>query len=441
MPDHKFRQHVDRNYVLLDAKQRIIDLMENGQELPEVGIYDEPVRYFKANEQWCKIIFGWLDWLEDVAGWHDAEDDNYSGIQQILIFEEGIDPMSIDYEALQAAIKAGMYDMVNDVAKQIVSGRTKNISVDEEGAVSDPSEGGTSDVDIPADDPATAINESESAIYGGVVNLFETLEAFYLKLDNYYGSTNGTPTTPESDAVFNITAIYPCNDLGMAAAVGNYYLYRNSNGKLNVSINNTVHQYAYCRGYGKAAWSQWVAEISGYAQAKKTQVLGLSDALMPEFWTSYFEAGTRVPSTGYLAASCVKMASQTLTNVAYTTVGIPLQPSPAKGGHRVKVTISGYYVDPDGDIQDAQWYRSNAGVLTRSTFELNHGAGNQQPSASEVPYTTANNHTYVYTVDLADVSSSWELKFPRNGNMNVSSTSPTSGFTITIEDLGQWVPL
>lgn len=91
MPDRKYEKTNDRNYTLLDAKQRVIDLMANHQPLPEVGIYDEPVRYFKANEQWCKVIFGWLDWLEDVAGWHEAVDDNYAGIQAILTFEEGIE--------------------------------------------------------------------------------------------------------------------------------------------------------------------------------------------------------------------------------------------------------------------------------------------------------------------------------------------------------------
>lgn len=96
--DHKFDRSKDRQIVLLDAKQRIIDMMENHQDLPEVGVYDEPVRYFKANKEWCKIIFGWLDALEEVAGWPEAIDDNYPGIQGILIFEEGIElpPAEID---------------------------------------------------------------------------------------------------------------------------------------------------------------------------------------------------------------------------------------------------------------------------------------------------------------------------------------------------------
>lgn len=121
MPDHKFRQKQDRNYVLLDAKQRIIDLMENGQELPSVGIYDEPVRYFKANEEWCKIIFGWLDWLEDVAGWPDAEDDSHAGIQSILEFEEGIELPEFELDCGDVEDCLETSTIINNINTQITN--------------------------------------------------------------------------------------------------------------------------------------------------------------------------------------------------------------------------------------------------------------------------------------------------------------------------------
>jgi hypothetical protein len=91
MTDHKFDKSTDRHATLLDFKQRLIDLMANSQQLPETEWDEEPVRYYKLNKKWAPIVFGWLDWLEDVAGWADAEDENYEGIQAILAFEEGID--------------------------------------------------------------------------------------------------------------------------------------------------------------------------------------------------------------------------------------------------------------------------------------------------------------------------------------------------------------
>ena len=88
--DHKFDRLYDRRRVLADEKARIIDFLDFELEPPTVGIYDEPVRYFKANKQWCKFIFGWLTWMQDPAFWKDAVDTTYFAIQQILIFEEGI---------------------------------------------------------------------------------------------------------------------------------------------------------------------------------------------------------------------------------------------------------------------------------------------------------------------------------------------------------------
>lgn len=83
----------DRFAILADFKQRIIDLTDNDFVPPEVGIYDEPVRYYKMNLQWVKLFAGLLSIIEDVAYWKDATDTNYIAIQEFLKFEEGIEPL------------------------------------------------------------------------------------------------------------------------------------------------------------------------------------------------------------------------------------------------------------------------------------------------------------------------------------------------------------
>ena len=60
MADNKYHKNLDRQAVLFDFQNRIIDLLDNNQPLPDTDIYDEPVRYFKANLKWTPIIFGWL---------------------------------------------------------------------------------------------------------------------------------------------------------------------------------------------------------------------------------------------------------------------------------------------------------------------------------------------------------------------------------------------
>ena len=118
MPDHKFYRSTDRQITLLDLKQRIIDLMENTQELPEVAWDAEPLRYYKLNEKWAPIVFGWLDWLEDPAGWQDAQDDDYAGIQGILAFEEGI-TLDIDCGDVENCLESST--IINNITTNITN--------------------------------------------------------------------------------------------------------------------------------------------------------------------------------------------------------------------------------------------------------------------------------------------------------------------------------
>src|SRR5574341_41426 len=106
--------------------------------------------------------------------------------------------MSIDYEAWYDANKRAIYDAVNDVAKQIVSGRVANINVDDTGAVTDPTLEGD-DTGGVVDDPATSFDETKAAIYGGGYELIKNIELLLDKVDNYYGNTNGTPVTSADD--------------------------------------------------------------------------------------------------------------------------------------------------------------------------------------------------------------------------------------------------
>jgi len=120
MPDEKYDRKYDRQAVLSEFKQRVIDLMQNHQPLPDTGIYDEPVRYFKANLKWTPVIFGLLTWAEDLAFWPDAINDLYVGIQQILIFEEGItlpDPPEIDCGDVEDCLESST--IINNIFNQI----------------------------------------------------------------------------------------------------------------------------------------------------------------------------------------------------------------------------------------------------------------------------------------------------------------------------------
>jgi hypothetical protein len=430
MSQHKYDKDVDREVTSDDIKNRLIVLMENGFDMPETHIYDEPVRYFKMNLQWAKIFAGWLAWMEHPAFWKDASDTDYEAIQQILLFEEGIEAVGTVED-----ICAGVICALEKASSRFLAGVAENVqggvTINPDGTIEFGGEG-----QLPEDDPTTAIDETEATRNGGITEIAAKLEAVLDKIDTLYGGTNGTPTTVEATAQTIMRQYFLSDSTLMNAAVSAYYAYRATNGQLNfdrTASSNAFPLYLYCNGYDINTLSRYLGDISGFPFAKQQIIIGLWDALTDGFFSHYFNIGIEVPNNSYVDAACVPMPYQEYSDIPYASVR-NLQPAIAKGGHRLKIKVSGYYVDPDGDIQDAFWYRTAAGVLTRSNFTFSHAAGANMPSDNQVPYNAL--HEYEYTVDLSTGTSSWSVQFNRNGGMNVASTSPTSGFDIEITDLG-----
>lgn len=336
--------------------------------------------------------------------------------------------------ATKEDIRDGMYEAMNRLALQIATGSYADISLitDGDGTVSQPS--GEAAVDLPEDDPATAINETESARYGGSVELGSKISLFLSKLDTYYGVTNGTPLYPASSAKQSINNYFPVTQPDMDAAIDAYYVWRASNGMIAFSSSAAFSLYLYCNGNDAFAAKRYMTDVSGYNLDKQNIVNFLINSLAPEFFSQYLAYGATVPSNGYLDAACVPMAYQEVLNIPYASTR-NLVPTLAKNGHRLLIEVSGYFNDPDGDLQDAFWYRTAAGVLTRSNFTFTNGAGTNMPSDNQVPYNTS--HVYQYTIDLAVGSNvTWSVNFAKNAGMAAGSTSPTSGFSIKITDKG-----
>lgn len=334
--------------------------------------------------------------------------------------------------ATQAEIKQAIIDAAEQLAAQMLAGETENMKADFTYS-KDTGEKTFAPIGV-ADDPVTPdIDESLASLQGGASYVLSEVEGVMDKLDTYYGGSNGSPSNSEAFTEVAMSLLYPFDPILLEVAIANYYLYRASNGYIAYNSSLTHENYMYCNGGGKQAWTMLMAELTGWNEAKLSMVKSVTDALLQSFWDNAFELGAAIPSTKYLDAACTPMKTQLLEDVPYSSLRA-LVPATAKGGHRLKITVSGYYVDPDGDIQDAFWYRTNAGVTTRSNFTFTHGGGQNMPSDSQVPY--RGDHTYTYTIDLATGNSSWSLQFNRNGGMNVASTSPTDGFTISIEDLG-----
>ena len=108
-----------------------------------------------------------------------------------------------------------------------------------------------------------------------------------------------------------------------------------------------------------------------------------------------------------------------------------------KRQHRMLFTAEGYAQDTDGDIQDAFWYRSAAGVLTYAPMTLNHSASNILPSQTEVPYRA--DHKYTWTSDTITIdNASISVTINRNAGMNLTGLTYPVPFKVTIKDLGEF---
>lgn len=433
MSDHKFERDEDREVTPSEIKNRLIVLMENGFEMPEVHIYDEPVRYLKMNLEWFKIFSGWLSWMEHPSFWKDAEDYDFEAIQQILLFEEGIEAAM----ATKEDIRDGMYEALNRLALQIVSGTYAdlNISTDEDGAVTSGSGSGDTPVVLPEDDPATDYDDTEAALYGAIYEISEQMEKVLDKIDTLYGATNNSPTTLEASAQQIMAALYPCDVTAMNQAVTAYYAWRVSNGRIIFEPDATWPQYMYCNGYGYNEWAKYLLEIVTFPIAKVNIMLGFWAALTEYFFDGYFEKGSAKPNTAYLDAACVPIAYQEFTNVPF---GSARTTTPLKANHRMRIRITGYSTDAGDspnpqDIQDAFWYtNSTTGVRTRTNPTFTHSAGTNLPSDNQIVYNNA--HAYDYTIDLQNLNNVMVITMNKAGGMSASATNPL--FRIQIWDLG-----
>lgn len=431
MSDKKFERQYDRNLVPLDAKQRLIDLMANPFELPETGIYDEPVRYFKANLLWTPIIFGWLDWLEDIAGWQAAEDDNFRGIQEILVFEEGIDPIMTTPAEMQEAITEGIYKAFNDLAKQVVSGSRANFAVDEDGNVVPPSAGGAV---LPEDDPATVINEERAARAGAALSVATGLVKFYEYLLELYGPIDDTPVTPLEDAQFLINSTYltlPEMDPSMTA----YYLERGLGGNCVQVLNGSeLGGYIYCHGTLslQAAIRQYIVTLTTIDLNSKKRMIDLLLALDTAQLDAWFNAGLPVPSSAYHDFPCEPIPDEEILLTRDETKdsnGI------AKKNHRYLIKTQGLLTDIDGQLQDT-WYFIEPGespVFNAGHFNVTSTGFTADPTAAQVPY--RDDHKYEWTFERDD---NHVLHFLWSTNVMMGEES-TGQLTINLHDLGSFV--
>lgn len=422
-------KQIDRIVTIEDEKARILDFLNTKFERPDEGIYEGKVRYYKANLAWATIIEGFLHFLASVAAWQDADDETDFAIQQILIFIEGIEIVTPD--EMRDAIRDGLYQWTNDVAKQIISGRVTDISVDAEGNVSSASEAG---VEIPEDDPFTAIDEEAAGKAGAAFSVAYGINEFIGTLNTLFG-IDSSADTPLADAISLISYMYVTN-VGMPAAITEYYIDRAADLDALADLNSgNLASYIYCHAFQSAQQSvlKFIASSASISQENKLRYNELIVELEETQFNIWQNAGAQVPTTEYFNFDCVSIPPE----VFFVPLDTEIVPNgTARKNHRFKYTVSGSYTDADGDIQDAWYYKSAAGnpVFRTSGFKTDGAGFITYPTSAEVPYRT--DHIYTWTIDIIGTQKVL-MYWSKDAGMAAASSGMLSAIVV---DLGEFIP-
>lgn len=431
MPDRKFNRD-DRQLVLTDLKNRILDMQANPFVAPDVPWDAEPVRYFKLNLQWCKILAGWLEWMEDVAGWQDAEDDLHAGIQGFLAFERGIEgEIPMDAAEFKQALYEGLYKWTNDVAKQIVSGVTSGFAVDDDGNVVPPGE----DVDLPDDDPETPADENAESRNGSAIAYANGINGFLGRISSLFGvDTTEDRTVAEAIEIMENLYMHGETVTAFSTAMGEYWTRRAAGQDVVVSVNDLAEA-IYCEGFSLATVIELIYTQESDVDAADLAADLLSSAIDSDLTNFWIMKGSAIPSTDYIEYGCTPVPTETfqlnLDGTGDTKTGVIAQ----KEDHRLLINIAGKATDaafPGVEIDF--FYRKNAdgSIVRQAGIGFFTGAGfnsGNQPADAKIPYQASG--IYRFTMDTLDDGF---LTFTRdNGTLGVGTVGLID---ITVEDLG-----
>lgn len=334
--------------------------------------------------------------------------------------------------ATKEDIRDALIEWSEELAKRVASGEIVPFSIDDEGNVT-VGTGTDTDAGLPEDDPATVINETLAAKYGGMFALGTKIEEVLDKLDSLYG-VDATPDNSEQDAQAAMSLLYPTDEAAMDVAVTAYYSWRATpNSQIAFNGGTDFFQSLYCNGYDLSSINRFMVNVRTFSISKARQIDRILAALAPEFWTTFIAQGQQAPSSDYQDAPCTLIAPQEFLLVPLNSAR---SFTACKVNHRVQMTFKGYVTDEDGDIQDAFWYRTAAGVLTRISPSFTGGSTTiGLPTDAEVPYNSA--HVYQYTAELGGVTSNGVLIIAINENAGIGTpVYQTEKFTIQLKDFG-----
>lgn len=341
--------------------------------------------------------------------------------------------MSMDYDQLMEAIAAGIYKAGNNFAKQVVSGRTHDIVVGSDGAVSDPTTE-TPEESLPEDDPATPeIDESLAAQSGAMLAVRSGFQEMLGRLDGFFATS-----TPDTVAQVYMENLYIIADTEiLLLAIQQYYNYRTTPNPA-YTIPETLAQFFFCKGLTLGTMTEWALDIA--PDAIDDAFIYLYRCLDPAQIAQWFNKGVVIPSTVYNTYPCTKIRTETITlNMANAN---PVQASTNgvwKLGHRMLIEITGSYTDSDNPtlLGDGMYRVDNStGIKTFNPITFSFSGGVTTPTQAQVPYESS--HAYAFTVEKPEGGNDAAGIIAKPESTMVPPNR-TGTLIITITDLGEFV--
>lgn len=333
--------------------------------------------------------------------------------------------------ATQQEIKQAIIDAQLELISRTLSGETQNLK---SGLIINPDFTKELKLIEAVDDPETPyVNEEQAAKCGGVI----AVEKGINELLDYAYNTYGTDSTSDvglEDFKYLMSTKYDVDTALMDAAVETYSGRRFGSLETINSVSALgLQNKLFSKGNLKSVVVNYILSLTGNSLAARQACIEFVQAINQSQLELWYELGTKIPSTNYLDYPSTPIQSETITlekNEVKTTIGI------WKQYHRFRITVSGSFVDGDGNRQDAYYFSEvgEATVYNQYAFNVDSFGSFPDPTSSVVPYNSG--HVYQWTVDKTSPTNTGQVTCALHGDMDAPST--TGLLTVLVEDLGEY---
>jgi len=392
------------------------------------------------NQQQVAILLMLLEYQKWETRWTNLELskdelEHYIGdIEERLMRNEG-------GMATKEDIRDGMYEAFNRLALQVATGQYANIglSTDEEGTVT-PTPAGE-EATLPEDDPATAIDESASAKSGGCITIARGVNAVIARSNTYFGA-DATADMTVAQAAYLIASEFKMDETLLTAALTELWAVKGASLGVIASLSEaTLTSALYCRGISYQTINTIVMATPALSFDSRKGTADLVLSITQAQFDEWFARGMSVPSTDYIAYSCVPVDTETIVmNFATLPAGYSQNTSVVhKANHRLLIEATGSVTDTDNpnEVRDYLYLHNtstNVKTFENSAFQLQYSSTNLDPTSLKVPYRS--DHHYVFTIDTPATPASNAVLVERTTG-SMSPPNRTGTITLKITDLGE----